>query len=230
MLSWLLTCSSCFLAIVGLLLLLARDKKATEYQKTSSCHNGICKHWQDLEQIESRWSDWTCWHVLQYELWRFSSQDYIQNSSCRAERLSLPSSSAGESLEVIYMRELLGTPLAHSDWALFVSQCRSSTALRSKQIGHNRMDTTGKKNLNKKDIVFQLCEQNWSDAHQESCMIQGVFLTFVQGNAFFGLKIGFFGFMLVLLGALHCVLILCYTWGSAIQLLCCIIKLAEPTV
>jgi hypothetical protein len=57
----------------------------------------------------------------------------------------------------------------------------------------------------------------------------GSFLDFVQGNAFFGLKIGFFGFMFVLLGAFDGVLILCYTWGYAIQLLCCIIKLAEPT-
>jgi hypothetical protein len=31
-------------------------------------------------------------------------------------------------------------------------------------------------------------------------MVQVVFLTFVQGHAFFGLQIGFFGFMLVLLG------------------------------
>jgi len=48
------------------------------------------------------------------------------------------------------------------------------------------MDTAGKKNLNKKDIVFQLCEQNWSDAHQESCMIQGVFLTLYKGMLFLG--------------------------------------------
>jgi hypothetical protein len=61
-------------------------------------------------------------------------------------------------------------------------------------------------------------------------MIQGVFLTFLQGNAFFGLKISFFGFVPILLGAFDCVLILCYTWGYAIQLLCCIIKLAQPTV
>ncbi len=100
MLPWLQTSSSCFLALVGLLLLLARDQKATEDWKTSSCHNGICKDCQNLEQIESRWWDWTCQHLLQYELWRFSSQGYIQNSSCRAERLFLPSWSVGESLEV----------------------------------------------------------------------------------------------------------------------------------
>jgi hypothetical protein len=61
-------------------------------------------------------------------------------------------------------------------------------------------------------------------------MIQGVSLLLYKGMLFLGLKIGFFGFMLLLLGAFDCVLILCYTWGYAIQLLCCIIKLAEPTV
>ncbi len=52
-------------------------------------------------------------------------------------------------------------------------------SIEKQAIGHDCMHTAGKKNLNKKDIVFQLCEQNWSDAHQESCLIQGVFLTFV---------------------------------------------------
>jgi hypothetical protein len=42
-----------------------------------------------------------------------------------------------------YMRELLGMLPVHSHWALLVSQCRSSTALRSKQIGHNCMHTAG---------------------------------------------------------------------------------------
>ncbi len=55
-----------------------------------------------------------------------------------------------------YMRELLGTLPVHSHWALFVSQFRSFTALRSKQIGHNCMHTAGKKNSNKKDIVFSV--------------------------------------------------------------------------
>jgi hypothetical protein len=57
------------------------------------------------------------------------------------------------------MRELLGTLPVHLQ-ALFVSQCRSSTALRSKQIGHNCMHTAGKKNSNKKDIVFYVTKSD----------------------------------------------------------------------
>jgi hypothetical protein len=115
-----------------------------------------------------------------------------------------------------YMRELLGTLPVHSHWALFVSQCRSSTALRSKQIGQNCMHTAGKKNSNKKDIVFYVTKSDLMPIKRHASR---VFLTCVQGKCF-GLKIGFFGLMLVLLGAFNCV------WFSArhgiMWLSCCV--------
>jgi hypothetical protein len=68
-----------------------------------------------------------------------------------------------------YMRELLGMLPVHSHWALLVSQCRSSTALRSKQIGHNCMHIAGKKNSNKKDIVFSVTKSDLMPIKSHAC-------------------------------------------------------------